>query len=55
MSARYDMEAAEPSVAQLRSGVKLMQVSLRDTVEVHSLVDVQSFSDACLGSLGRAA
>lgn len=55
------MEAAEPSVAQLRSGVKMMQVSLRDTVEVHSLVevnslvDVQSLSDACLSSLGRAA
>ena len=49
------MEAAKPSVAQLRSGVKLIQVSLRDTVEVHSLVDVQSSSYACLGSLGRAA
>ena len=55
MSARYDMEAAKPSVARLRSGVKLMQASLRNTVEVHSLVDVQSSSDACLGSLGRVA
>lgn len=61
MSARYDMETAEPDMGQLRSGVKLMQVSLRNTVEVHSLVEVKSFvnpqsrSDAGLGSTSRVA
>lgn len=53
MSARYDMEAAEPSVAQLRSGVKLMQVSLRDTVGVHGLAHSQSLSGVGLGPTVR--
>jgi hypothetical protein len=55
MSARYDMEAAEPNVGQLLERVELMQVSPSDTVEVKSLVEVQNLSDPGLGLTVRAA
>ena len=48
MSARYDMEAAEPNVGQLRNRVELLRVSL-DPAEV------QPGSDAGLRPTGWVA
>jgi hypothetical protein len=40
MSARYDMEAAEPNMGQLRERVQLMRENPVNQVEVRPLSDV---------------
>jgi hypothetical protein len=49
MSARYDMEATKPNVAQLRERVELMRVQPIESVEV------QVLSPADLRSTGGVA